>query len=52
MTTIPWFLLMFRVVMAKGRRLKKLGGDLEVQKYYFIKIDNWETKCYSITTKT
>jgi hypothetical protein len=37
--------LMFRVVMAKGRRPKKLGGDLKVQKYCFIKIDNWETKC-------
>jgi hypothetical protein len=23
---------MFRVIMAKGRRLKKVGGDLEAQK--------------------
>jgi hypothetical protein len=30
MTTISWFFLMLRVVMAKGRRLKKLGGDLKV----------------------
>jgi hypothetical protein len=38
--------------MAKRRRKQKLGGDLEVEKYCFIKINNWETKCYSITTKT
>jgi hypothetical protein len=27
-----WFFLMLKVVMAKGRRLKKSGGDLEAQK--------------------
>jgi len=27
-----WFFLMLKVVMAKGRKLKKGGGDLEVQK--------------------
>jgi len=26
---IWWFLKMFRVIMAKGRKLKKVGGDLE-----------------------
>ncbi len=35
-----WFFLMFKVVMAKGKKLKKLGGDLKVQNYCFIKIDN------------
>jgi hypothetical protein len=27
-----WFFLMLKVVMAKGKRLKKGGGDLEVHK--------------------
>jgi hypothetical protein len=27
-----WFFKMLKVVMARGRRLKKSGGDLEVQK--------------------
>jgi len=27
-----WFFKMLKVVMAKGRRLKKGGGDLEAQK--------------------
>jgi len=27
-----WFFLMLEVVMARGRRLKKGGGDLEFQK--------------------
>jgi len=26
---IWWFFKMFRVIMAKERRLKKVGGDLE-----------------------
>jgi hypothetical protein len=26
------FFLMFKVVMARGRKLKKIGGDLEVWK--------------------
>jgi hypothetical protein len=30
MTMIPWFFTNFKVVMARGRRLKKLGDDLEV----------------------
>ncbi len=29
---IWWYLKMFKVVMARGRRLKKVGGDLEAQK--------------------
>jgi hypothetical protein len=29
---ISWFQIMFKVVMVRGRRLKKVGGDLEVQK--------------------
>jgi hypothetical protein len=32
MTTIPWFFFMFKIVMDRGRILKKLGGDLEAQK--------------------
>jgi hypothetical protein len=32
MTTIPWFFYMFKIVTAKGRKLRKLGGDLEAQK--------------------
>jgi len=27
-----WFFLMLKVVMTKGRKLKKGGGDLEVHK--------------------
>jgi hypothetical protein len=27
-----WFFLILKVVMARGRRLKKNGGDLEAQK--------------------
>jgi hypothetical protein len=27
-----WFVLMLKVVMARGKRLKKGGGDLEVHK--------------------
>jgi hypothetical protein len=29
---IWWFFSMFKVIMAKGRKLKKLGGDLEAKK--------------------
>jgi hypothetical protein len=29
---VSWFLKMFKVVMFRGRRLKKLGGDMEGQK--------------------
>lgn len=29
---IMWFLKMSRVIMARGRKLKKVGGDLEAQK--------------------
>jgi hypothetical protein len=29
LTMIWWYLKMFKVVMARGRRLKKVGGDLE-----------------------
>jgi len=28
---ISWFLKMFRVVMARGKRLKKVASDLEAQ---------------------
>jgi hypothetical protein len=28
---IMWFLKMSRVIMARGRKLKKVGGDLEVE---------------------
>jgi len=27
-----WFFLMLKVIMVRGRKLKKNGGDLEVQK--------------------
>jgi len=27
-----WFFLLMKVIMARGKRLKKGGGDLEVQK--------------------
>jgi hypothetical protein len=38
---------MLKVVMARGRRLKKGDGDLEAhkQKCCFIITDNWEAKC-------
>jgi hypothetical protein len=29
---IYWFLKMFKVIMVRGRRLKKIIGDLEAQK--------------------
>jgi hypothetical protein len=35
---------MLKVVMARRRRLKKVG-DLETHKCYFIRTDNWEEKC-------
>jgi hypothetical protein len=36
---ISWFQKMFKVVMVRGRRLKKVGGDLEVQKQNVVSLE-------------
>jgi hypothetical protein len=34
-----WFFLMLKVIMAKGRKLKKGGGDLEAQKQDVVSLE-------------
>jgi hypothetical protein len=51
-----WFFLMLKVVMAKGRKLKKGGGDLEAQKQNVASVEStigtWGAKFCSIKIKT
>ncbi len=37
---ISQFLKMFKVVMARGKKLKKIGGDLEAQKQSVVSLES------------
>jgi hypothetical protein len=36
---IWWYLKMFKVIIARRRRLKKVGGDLEAQKQNVVSLN-------------